>query len=451
MIVSSGTTLTCVLQWNDPFGASANDYDLELYDGADRLIAASRTRQDGTQDPLEEVAAQNASAAGAAARVRIRKVSGADRLLDLFCLGGESQQFTTPTGSIVGQAGLPEVVAVGAIDVADPGLNDPEPFSSEGPVTLFFPSLAMRAKPDVMAFDGVRITNAGGFPGCPPECAFFGTSAAVPHAAGVAALLLSKNPFLTPADVADALRTTAVDVGAPGFDDATGAGRIDALAAIGAVAAPPCGTVADCDDGNPCTAESCTGGFCTYAAVACDDGDPCNGAERCAPAVGCVAGPPPVCDDGNPCNGRETCAAGVGCVAGSPPVCDDGDPCTADGCDPVLGCRASDLPGLAFVVCALPGHLAPLVPSPDAAPTPRAGRAARRMLAAIGAAESLVASTDIPPARARKRLALALAKLARVGRLARRARHDLGATVVDAIVLEEQIIASRIRAVRDSL
>jgi hypothetical protein len=73
------------------------------------------------------------------------------------------------------------------------------------------------------------------------------------------------------------------------------------------------------------------------------------------------------------------------------------------------------------------------------------------MLAAIGAAESLVASTDIPPARARKRLALALAKLARVGRLARRARHDLGATVVDAIVLEEQIIASRIRAVRDSL
>jgi hypothetical protein len=451
MIVPPGTTVTCILQWNDPFGASANDYDLELYDGADRLIAASRTRQDGTQDPLEEVAAANASAVGAAARVRIRKVAGADRLLDVFCLGSESLQHGTPAGSIVGQAGLPEVVAVGAIDVADPGLNDPEAFSSQGPVTIFFPSMTTRAKPDVVAFDGVSITNAGGFPGCPPECVFFGTSAAVPHAAGVAALLLSKNPFLAPADVAGALRTTAVDVGAPGFDEATGAGRIDALGAIGAVSAPPCGTVADCDDGNPCTVDSCTDGACTYAATACDDGDPCDGAERCAPGAGCVAGVPVRCDDGNPCNGTETCAAGVGCIAGSPLVCDDGDPCTADDCDPVLGCRATDLPGLPFVACALPARLAALVPSPDAVPTARAARLARRMLATIGATEDLVARADVPAARARKRLGRALAKLARVGRLARRARRDLGATVVDAIVLEEETIASKIRAVRDSL
>jgi subtilisin family serine protease len=126
---------------------------------------------------------------------------------------------------------LPSVVAVGAVDVDDPGLDNVEPFSSHGPARIDFPTPELRAKPDLVAFDGVAISNAGGFPACPPFCAFFGTSAAAPHSAGVAALLLDQDPTLTPAEVKAALTGGAVDVGAPGFDDASGFGRLDAVAA----------------------------------------------------------------------------------------------------------------------------------------------------------------------------------------------------------------------------
>jgi hypothetical protein len=58
---------------------------------------------------------------------------------------------------------------------------------------------------------------------------------ACPHAAGVAALLLHKNPTLSPDDIDRILQQTAVDAGAPGRDNQHGSGRIDALAAIQAV------------------------------------------------------------------------------------------------------------------------------------------------------------------------------------------------------------------------
>ena len=59
-----------------------------------------------------------------------------------------------------------------------------------------------------------------------------GTSMACPHAAGVAALLLSVNPNLTPEQVENLLTSTAIDIGTPGKDDFTGHGRIDAFKAV---------------------------------------------------------------------------------------------------------------------------------------------------------------------------------------------------------------------------
>ena len=58
-------------------------------------------------------------------------------------------------------------------------------FSSRGP------TLDGRLKPDISAIDGVSITGAGRF-GSP----FFGTSAAAPHVAGIAALALQAAPCL---------------------------------------------------------------------------------------------------------------------------------------------------------------------------------------------------------------------------------------------------------------
>src|SRR4029453_1088576 len=132
-----------------------------------------------------------------------------------------------------GLALFPAVVAGAPVDVHDPGLADVEPFSSHGPARIDFPTPELRAKPDLVAFDGVAISNAGGVPARPPFCAFFGTSAAAPHSAGVAALLLDQDPTLTPAEVKAALTGGAVDVGAPGFDDASGFGLLHPGAAGG--------------------------------------------------------------------------------------------------------------------------------------------------------------------------------------------------------------------------
>ncbi|HEX6276042.1 MAG TPA: LamG-like jellyroll fold domain-containing protein, partial [Polyangiaceae bacterium] len=75
-----------------------------------------------------------------------------------------------------------------------------------------------------------------------------------------------------------------------------------------------CSGAANCDDNNPCTADTCSNGFCSRTRVA--DSTPCANAT--------------VCD------GAETCQNGW-CAAGAPPVVDDGNACTTDACDPVQG------------------------------------------------------------------------------------------------------------------
>ena len=61
-----------------------------------------------------------------------------------------------------------------------------------------------------------------------------GTSASAPFASGVAALILSQSPGLTPAQVMDRIKSTCDDVNPayPGEDDYLGAGRINAYAAL---------------------------------------------------------------------------------------------------------------------------------------------------------------------------------------------------------------------------
>jgi len=59
-----------------------------------------------------------------------------------------------------------------------------------------------------------------------------GTSQAAPVVAGVAALLLARNPYLGPEQVRQAIRRSALDVGTSGIDLQTGHGLVDARAAL---------------------------------------------------------------------------------------------------------------------------------------------------------------------------------------------------------------------------
>lgn len=59
-----------------------------------------------------------------------------------------------------------------------------------------------------------------------------GTSMASPHVAGVAAILLSRNPYASAATIVNAMVSTAKDLGPSGRDDSFGWGMVDAYAAL---------------------------------------------------------------------------------------------------------------------------------------------------------------------------------------------------------------------------
>ena len=69
--------------------------------------------------------------------------------------------------------------------------------------------------------------------GAPMNYAVFsGTSQATPFVSGAAAMLLGVDPTLSATQVAERLRSSAVDLGAPGRDPAYGAGRLDLAHAV---------------------------------------------------------------------------------------------------------------------------------------------------------------------------------------------------------------------------
>jgi len=120
------------------------------------------------------------------------------------------------SGPLPGTIGSPgcarEVITVGAVD----HLDKIAVFSSRGP------TLDGRVKPDIVA-PGVLITAAksGG-----SYTIMSGTSMSTPMVSGVVALILSKNPGLSPEQIKNVLKETAKDLGED--KNIQGAGRVDA-------------------------------------------------------------------------------------------------------------------------------------------------------------------------------------------------------------------------------
>ena len=80
-------------------------------------------------------------------------------------------------------------------------------------------------KPDIAAADGAVAKTPGFLP-------FFGTSAAAPHAAAIAALVKSARPDYTNAQILTAMLQTALDIRAPGLDRDSGHGIVMGLEAV---------------------------------------------------------------------------------------------------------------------------------------------------------------------------------------------------------------------------
>jgi subtilisin family serine protease len=127
-----------------------------------------------------------------------------------------------PGGSILGPNGHPRVMTVGAANRLEQWCG----FTSQGPAVL--PPNA----PDKPDFCGIARFD-GYFPTADPLIRDFdgATSAATAVAAGVVALLKHKRPTLTQDEAKTALKSTAKDIRAVGFDTDSGAGIIQAKAA----------------------------------------------------------------------------------------------------------------------------------------------------------------------------------------------------------------------------
>lgn len=157
--------------------------------------------------------------------------------------------------TMFGHAVAPGVMSVGAVPWYDtnrfnPGFGattfvDPEDFTALGGMLSWYFNdagqfrLRTAMEPDIAAVDGNNTTFFGsrldlaGYNGEPDAFPnFFGTSAAAPNAAAIAALMKDVNPALTPAQIEQIMKDTAFDVrgrrAAPGVDDVTGSGLIDA-------------------------------------------------------------------------------------------------------------------------------------------------------------------------------------------------------------------------------
>lgn len=136
---------------------------------------------------------------------------------------------------------LKTVVAVGAVDRLQDRTHYSNWGGSEGPghVHMMAPGGDLHADEDRDGYpDGILQStyahNCGGETNYKlfKPCYYQGTSMATPHVSGAAALILSRFPHLTPAQVRQLLSCSANDLGPPGIDDEYGSGLVRADKAL---------------------------------------------------------------------------------------------------------------------------------------------------------------------------------------------------------------------------
>lgn len=272
--ISGGMTMT--LQWDDPYfstgnGSAGATADLDLYilvqvSGGGYQVVSSSTDSNIGGDPAEILQVYGSGPA----YVLITKKAGTNpRNIKFIGFRGLSWS-NTPSdivgikaSTIIGHHNATHTIAVGAASYdktpaygVTPPL--PESYTSRGGTPIYrsisgtlLPTPVVRQKPEIVAPDnantsffiaGYDYENDG-------KPNFNGTSAAAPHAAAVAALMLQGNPGLSPNAIKTALINSCVDMDDPstptfdtGFDYATGNGLIRADAAVLSTLNPNCPT-----------------------------------------------------------------------------------------------------------------------------------------------------------------------------------------------------------------
>lgn len=255
--IPANAIVSFILQWQDPFltdaptsSGATRDFDFLLLNSSATAILGSSVLNNpaSTRDPVEFFTYVNGSTATVANLV-IAGVNATGTARLKYVLTDSRvvvNQFATNSPTSFGHANAANVIAVGAANAltVPPTL---ETFSSAGGIQILFNTVGQaispvtRQTPDIVGPDNVNNTffgvdSAGDGDAFPN---FAGTSAAAPHIAALLALLKQANPSKTPAQLASALQTTAVDMGVAGYDNDSGFGRVDGLEAQYKLYTPP--------------------------------------------------------------------------------------------------------------------------------------------------------------------------------------------------------------------
>ncbi len=226
-------------QWDDPFipGLVTNDYNLLVFDAdGNYLPKLSGTDNNlATGKPLEIVDLPLGTGKSITYQFAITRANAsagaAQHLRYVMNGGGPVVRFTGYNNETTfGHNAGANVIGVAAY--AYDKLDEPDAYSSMGPATIFLDAQGnrlaapeVRQQPSVAAVDGVNttffppgpLTLPDGTPGTDTDGDgfpnFYGTSAAAPHVAAVAALLLQAGGgpgSLTPAQILTLLQSTAL-------------------------------------------------------------------------------------------------------------------------------------------------------------------------------------------------------------------------------------------------
>ncbi len=216
------------LWWAEPVGRAENDYDLFVLDAEGNILNASTNVQNGDGLPFESLfdgGEQFLTEGNLVAITRFNTAGGTNRRLPMRLFSNSARFSNSTRGALYGHSASVDALCVAAAPAADPFPFEPnaargpfpgpfvatsplEPFSSDGPRPMFFapdgsPKPVNLLKPDITAADGV-VTSVPGFE------RFYGTSAAAPHAAAIAALVWSLDPSQTNAQIRTKLIESAL-------------------------------------------------------------------------------------------------------------------------------------------------------------------------------------------------------------------------------------------------
>ena len=261
--LNPGEKAFIAVQWSSNWGSADWDIDIQLWEkdliGGDDFVTDDITvnlnhnpfafiehTNTGFTEELYLKVFVSSKLSNAAENVRLEIYMEDD--CDLI-----DKNYIITNGSAFGHHVYENIISVGAIPYLrrEDGWPDNYPYEAIADYSSFGPhkilenivtqSFTERMKPDIVAVDGVHVSGAFNFPVSDPNnpgSLFWGTSAAAPHAAAIAGLIKSANPYFSNNEIRTILLNSAREIslynydGKTGLSIETGHGKIDAYSAI---------------------------------------------------------------------------------------------------------------------------------------------------------------------------------------------------------------------------